>query len=145
MNSDSESKLSFCVFTWQLNYDKLMKHFLTFGKIKELQVYHDKTGNERRTHGSITFEKVEDMDSLKRKGEDTCMGHKIKIKSAKNKILKVYHVPKLSLDSEDQIDLHNDVTFSEDEKPIKVTKEYFKDSRLVCGLLAKLGYLQYFP
>ena len=143
MISDLEYKLSFFVLSWQLSKEKLEKHFLTFGKIKELNVYHGKTGNDRRTHGSVTFEKVEDMDALKKKGEVTCMGHKIEIKLPKKEIVKVPKLPK-SLDSDDQIDLHNDVTFSEDEIPIKVTKEYFKESRLVCGLLPKLGYLQYF-
>merc|ERR1711944_50066 len=66
----------------ELTDDAIREHFEQFGTILEFEMPFDKTKNQRKGFGFITFEREETMKELIKKGKDKIGEHEIDLKKA---------------------------------------------------------------
>ena len=66
----------------ELEDDQIRKHFEQYGTILEFEMPLDKTKNQRKGFGFITFEREETMKDLIKKGKEMIGEHEIDLKKA---------------------------------------------------------------
>ena len=66
----------------ELSEEEIKKHFEQYGTIIEFEMPFDKTKNQRKGFGFITFEREETMKELIKKGKDKIGEHEIDLKKA---------------------------------------------------------------
>jgi len=66
----------------ELTDDEIKAHFEQYGTILEFEMPFDKTKNQRKGFGFITFEREETMKDLIKKGKETIGEHEIDLKKA---------------------------------------------------------------